>query len=134
METLSEDKTKQVARNVHYETIKSSYLKKESPSNSTKKKRSAKDVIRVVRSHTRSLQDCYKQVLKNNPSLKGKIVVRFEIDQNGVVINSSLVSSTINNPRMENCILMRVKHWRDFSSCDPSFGNITYRQKFSFGK
>ena len=133
MASVNEVKTNKIARNIQYVDVKSSYLKKQQ-SSAIKNKRLANDVIRVVRSHMRSLQDCYKQELKNNPNLKGKIIVRFVISPDGVVNNSSMISSTLNNPRMENCILMRVKHWRNFSTCDSSFGNITYRQKFAFGK
>jgi len=133
MERLNKAKTETIARNVQYEKVKSSYFRKLPQSNAVKRERSSEDVIRVVRSHMRTLQDCYKQELKNDPGLKGRIIVRFVIDPDGVVIQSSMVSSTLNSPRMENCILMRVNRWRNFPPCDPSFGNMTYRQKFAFG-
>ena len=133
MEPLNKAKTETIARNVQYEEVKSSYLSKLPQSNAVKIKRSPKDVIRVVRSHMKTLQDCYRQELKNDPGLKGRIIVRFVINPDGVVTQSAMVSSTLNSPRMENCILMRVKRWRNFPSCDPSFGNMTYRQKFAFG-
>lgn len=97
------------------------------------KKREPQEVIRVVQSHKRALQDCYKQELKNNPAVQGRIVVRFTIDPNGNVESASVVSSTLNSPRMENCIINRIQNWKDFGPCDPAFGSATFKQVFNFG-
>ncbi len=133
VEPLEPAKTKPIARNVQYEDVPSSYLSKLSRSKGDGKKRSAKDVVRVVQSHKRALQDCYKQELKYNPEIKGKIIVRFVINPDGIVTSASIISSTLKSPRMESCIINRVRRWRDFPPCDPSFGDKTYRQTFSFG-
>jgi TonB family protein len=98
------------------------------------KTRSAQDVLRIVQSHTRALQDCYKQELRYDSGINGKIVVRFTIDVDGNVKNASVITSSLNSPRMEECILNRIKRWRNFPPCDPSVGDKTYRQSFSFGK
>lgn len=132
LEPIKKARTETIVRNVHYEDVKSSYLSK-LPQSEAKRKRSSHDVIRVVRTHMKTLQDCYKQELKADSNLKGKIIVRFMINPDGVVTSASVVSSTLNNPRMENCIIARVKRWKNFPPCDSSFGNMTYRQKFSFG-
>jgi TonB family protein len=95
--------------------------------------RNAKDVVRVVQSHRRALQDCYKQELKINPKIYGKIEVRFTIDPEGKVIDASVVSSTLRSPGMEACIIHRIKNWRDFGFSDPAEGNITFKQSFNFG-
>ena len=50
------------------------------------------------------------------------------------VKDASVVTSTLNSPRMEECILNRIKRWRNFPPCDPSVGDKTYRQSFSFGE
>ena len=52
----------------------------------------------------------------------------------GTVLGASIISSTLNSPRMEECILNRIKRWRNFSPCDPAVGDKTYRQSFSFGE
>ena len=133
IQSLEKPKTETVARNIQYEEVKSSYLNKPSRSGFAGVKRNSKDVVQTVRSHMRALQDCYKQQLKKNPGLKGKIIVRFTINPAGSVIFASVVSSTFNNQVLESCIVKRVRQWRDFPPSDPSFGNNTYRQSFKFG-
>jgi TonB family protein len=134
IEQLSKVKTTSIERNVQFEEVPSSYVDKLADASTNSRIRSAQDVLKIVRNHTRALQDCYKQELKYDPAIKGKIVVRFVIDPEGVVSNASIVSSTLNSPRMEQCILTRVKGWRDFPTCDPEIGEKTYRQSFSFGE
>ncbi len=126
--------TKPVKKNLQYEEVPSSYLSKLSNSDFKDQVRSVQDVMRVVQSHTRALQDCYKQELRYDPTISGKIVVRFTIDPEGIVTNASIISSTVNSPRMEECILNRIKRWRNFPTCDPAIGKKTYRQSFSFGE
>jgi len=132
MEPLNKVKTEDISRNVLYEEVESSYPNGVSDP-SLKRKRTSSEVISVVRSHMTALQDCYKQELKNNPDLKGRVVVRFVITPEGIVSEASLVSSSLNNSWMENCLLSRIERWKDFPPCDPSYGNMTYRQKFAFG-
>lgn len=124
---------KPMKRNTAYEEVPSGSLKKLADLSLKGKTRSAREVIRVVQSHTRALQDCYKQELRYDPAINGKILVRFTIDPDGNVKGASIISSDLNSPRMEKCILNRIKRWRNFPRCDPAVGDKTYRQSFSFG-
>lgn len=134
IEPLSDVRTTSIERNIAFEKVPSSFTDRLANLSTRGKTRSAEDVQKTVRNHTRALQDCYKQELKYDPTIKGKIIVKFVIDPDGVVTNASLVSSTLNSPRMERCILTRVSGWRDFPPCDPEVGEKTYRQIFSFGE
>lgn len=134
VEPIQSVETKPMKRNMQYEEVSSSYLDKLSDANLKGKTRSVQEVIRVVQSHTRALQHCYKQELRYDPSVFGKIVVRFTVDTDGNVKNASMISSTLNSPRMEECILNRIKRWRNFPPCDPTVGDKTYRQSFTFGE
>lgn len=131
---LATAKTTKMNRTMKYENIPSSYLQKLRPQYGDGTTRSTKDVVRVVQSHKRALQDCYKQELKFNALVHGKIIVRFTVDPEGNVVRASIVSSTLNSSRMERCVLNRVRKWRNFGYCDPSIGNITYKQAFNFGR
>jgi len=95
--------------------------------------RNADHVTRVVNSHNRAIQDCFKQVLKNDPGLKGKVVVRFSVTPYGQVSSVSIVSSTIDDADMLRCIVSRISRWSDFGECDPSIGEMSYRQTYVFG-
>lgn len=134
IEPLETAKTTEMKRVVEYEDIPSENpLTKLRSGEYTGKFRNSKDVVRIVQSHRRALQDCYKQELKTNPKLYGKIEVRFSIDPEGKVVDASIVSSSLRSPRMEACIIHRIKNWRDFGYSDPAEGNVTYKQSFNFG-
>ncbi|MDZ7331311.1 MAG: AgmX/PglI C-terminal domain-containing protein [candidate division KSB1 bacterium] len=90
-------------------------------------------VTRVVMEHNRAIQDCYKQALKHQPDLKGKVVVRFFVAPDGKVTNVELISSTVDYEPMIHCILNRIRHWNDFGECDISLGTVGYRQTYVFG-
>ncbi len=90
-------------------------------------------VTRIVNSHNRSIQDCFKQVLKKTQDTKGKVVVRFSVAPNGHVSAVKILKSTIDNDRMLRCIVSRISRWRDFGECDPELGEISYRQTYVFG-
>ncbi len=98
-----------------------------------KNSRSDEHIARVVASHNRAIQDCYKQVLKHQPGLNGKIVVRLSIDIQGMVIFAEIVESTFNHPKIEQCILNRIRNWRDFGPCTPDWGVKTIKIPYKFG-
>ena len=90
-------------------------------------------VSQVVSSHNQAIQYCYNRALKRNPRLRGKIVVRFTINPQGAVKHVEIVSSTLKNRQVERCVLSRIKRWNDFGAIDPSKGDTTIRQVYTFG-
>lgn len=90
-------------------------------------------VAAVVAGHTAAIQYCYQRELKRNPNLKGKLVVRFVITPQGTVSSVTVISSTLNNPTVEGCVVQRIKRWDDFGAIDPAKGNTTFRQVYTFG-
>ena len=68
-------------------------------------------IRRVIRRHITEVKYCYEQALANNPSLGGRIQVEFTIAASGEVIASVLQSSTMGNPRVENCTVQAVRRW-----------------------
>ncbi|MDZ7372894.1 MAG: TonB family protein [candidate division KSB1 bacterium] len=90
-------------------------------------------VSAVVSSHNAAIQYCYQRALRRNPDLKGKVVVRFTITPEGTVKNVEVVSSTLNDPDVIDCILSRIRRWDDFGAIDPSLGDATFRQVYAFG-
>ncbi|MFQ5602142.1 MAG: TonB family protein [bacterium] len=87
----------------------------------------------VVVKHNKSIQYCYEKQLRRNPNLKGKVVIRFTITAQGVIKNAHIVSSTLNNRKIEQCVLSRIRRWSDFGSVEPSYGDTTIRQVYAFG-
>ena len=87
----------------------------------------------VVNGHNSAIIYCYERELKRNPTLKGKVTVRFTVGPDGHVTNVSILNSTLNNDRVERCILSRIRLWKDFKPIDPSEGSASYRQTYVFG-
>jgi len=95
--------------------------------------RSANAIHEVLLGHVSAIRYCYERELKRNPELKGKITVRITVASDGTVSNAEIVSSTMNNSRVERCILARIRLWKDFKPIDSGEGEVTFRQTYTFG-
>lgn len=96
-------------------------------------KRNQDDISAVVNQHNAAIQSCYQREVKRNPDLKGKLVVRFTISPEGKVKSVQLISSTLENDRVERCIISRIRRWDNFGAIDPSMGDTSFRQVYTFG-
>jgi len=90
-------------------------------------------VAAVVARHTSAIQFCYQREVRRHPNLRGKLVVRFAITPQGTIAGVTVISSTLNNPTIESCVVERIKRWDDFGAINPSKGNTTFRQVYTFG-
>ena len=71
-----------------------------------------KEIIRrIIRRHINEVKYCYDQALVKQPGLGGRIVVQFTIAASGVVIASTLQSSTVGSAGLENCTVLAVRRW-----------------------
>jgi len=119
-----------VAKNTELEDVSASELSKTGSKASARK---AENVTKVILSHNRTIQDCYKQALKKDPILKGKVVVRFSVNPAGSVTQVNILQSTIDYEPMLNCIVNRIRRWKDFGESELSLGMVSYRQTYVFG-
>lgn len=139
VENLGEAKDIRVDKTLEYQQVSSSNpldgLRSPTYANGSSypKRREARDVRRVVMSHYPAIQDCYTQALKRDPSLKGKVVVRFVIAPGGHVADASVESTTISNQEMLDCIVSRILRWNDFPAIDSSADNMAVKQTYVFG-
>jgi len=90
-------------------------------------------VSEVINRHNSSIQYCYQRELKQNPDIRGKLVVRFTVTPAGKVRDVKIISSTLNNARIERCVITRIKRWDDFGQIDSSQGDASFRQVYTFG-
>jgi TonB family protein len=95
--------------------------------------RNSEAIQAVLYKHVNAIRYCYERELKRNPNLKGKITVRITIAPNGHVTEVTIVSSTLNNERVERCILARIRLWKDFEPIDSADGDVTIRYSYAFG-
>ncbi len=73
---------------------------------------SKEEIARVVKANWYQIKYCYESQLRHNPKLSGKIVVQWIIAGNGFVQSAVVISSTMNNSRVENCITRRILRWK----------------------
>lgn len=66
-------------------------------------------VRRVIRSILNQIKSCYERQLRMNSSLEGKVVIRFEIVDQGRVRTASTKSTTMRNSAVESCVAARIR-------------------------
>ena len=74
--------------------------------------RAATEITEGVAKYAGQLKHIYNMELRKQSKLEGKIVVSFDIASNGEVIKVRLVSSTFNEPALENRMLAKIKGWK----------------------
>lgn len=86
-------------------------------------KRSKANIMRTIRNNMASLKYVFNRRLKEYPGLKGKITVRWDINEFGEVSNVHVVVSTYNDPIFEKAIVTKIQAW-NFGKIDIP-GDIT---------
>ena len=69
-------------------------------------------ILKVVKAHQNAIRTCYDRELQRTQGLGGKVVVRWKIDQDGLVKGARVRSSSMGNGRVEDCIIRRVARMR----------------------
>ena len=75
----------------------------------------------VIKKHMNQIRYCYQRELPKNPTLGGKIVVKFVINKTGSVSKASTKKSTMRNKAFEGCINSRFMR---FQFPEPKGGGI----------
>lgn len=60
-------------------------------------------VRRVIREHLPAIRECYEPELKKRPNLKGKLVARFMIAEDGKVASVDMADSKLPSPKVVEC-------------------------------
>ncbi len=61
----------------------------------------------VVKSRMQQIRYCYSRQLTRDPSLSGKLVVKFTIARDGTVSSAGIKSSTLADPAVGECVTSR---------------------------
>jgi outer membrane biosynthesis protein TonB len=70
------------------------------------------EVGKVIHAHMNEVRYCYDSALIRSPDVEGKLIISFAIGSKGAVTRSSVGSSSLNDPRLDDCILRRLGHWQ----------------------
>jgi outer membrane biosynthesis protein TonB len=68
-------------------------------------------LARFIKSRLKSIQGCYEKELKRNPSLKGKVMVRFTILPSGRAGEIEIEENTLGSDAVASCIRTVVRGW-----------------------
>lgn len=69
-------------------------------------------VRRVIRSILTQIKSCYERELRVKKGLEGKVVIQFEIMEQGRVRTAKTKSSSMGNPNVESCVAARIREAR----------------------
>lgn len=69
-------------------------------------------IRKVVHDHRAQIRTCYETQLSNKPSLAGKLVSAWTIDQGGSVTEAHTQETTLRDPGVESCVAAKIKTWR----------------------
>ncbi len=82
-----------------------------------------------VRARMGLIKACYENALKRNPSLKGKISIRFTILETGGIADIQAAVNSLGSPEVAACIVNTMRTWR--TQFRPS-GPVTVEYPFVF--
>ena len=69
-------------------------------------------IRKVVHDHRAQIRTCYETQLTAKPSLSGKIISAWTIDQSGAVTEAHTQESTMHDHNVETCVASKIKTWR----------------------
>ncbi len=86
-------------------------------------------IVKEIRGRIRAVTACYEAGLKRNPSIGGKLVLRFTVSTVGKVTAAEIENDTMHDDEVASCIKSRVMSWR-FPA--PSGGEVQFSYPFIF--
>ncbi len=69
-------------------------------------------VAAKIRQYKGALVACYESALKRNPSLSGKVTLRFTVNKVGKVSKAEIETDTMHDDDVNRCIIERASNWR----------------------
>ena len=69
-------------------------------------------IAREIHARRKAIGACYERALKQQPTLAGKLVVRFALAPAGTVSSVDIDEDTLRAPDVAACIRAVVLHWR----------------------
>ncbi|KAA3661790.1 MAG: hypothetical protein DWQ10_03825 [Calditrichaeota bacterium] len=73
-------------------------------------------IKKIILSNNAPILRRYKEILFLQPGLKGRLSIRFALNQTGEVVYATILNSTINAPAFENQVLTLIRQWKNFGN------------------
>jgi hypothetical protein len=68
-------------------------------------------IRRVILAHKAEIRFCYDKELQKHPDLAGKVVIGWNIGEDGRVSKAGVASDSLGNSEVANCIVNKLKTW-----------------------
>lgn len=88
-------------------------------------------IRRVIREHIREIRSCYERELQRSPDLYGKLVLEWDIEDEGRVSRVAVKSNALGNDSVAGCIMNRLKQWKFPDPPKDQIGRVVYPFVFS---
>jgi len=85
-------------------------------------------VSRVIRMRSSAVKSCYEKALRTNPSLKGKLALKFVITTSGRVGSVSVKANALGGA-VSSCVTSKLKNWR---FPQPKKGTVSFNYTWVF--
>lgn len=93
-----------------------------------------KDIVRrIVRSHINEVRSCYSKALATDPTLEGRVAVKFRVGPSGRVEDAKVESTTLPEGTVAPCVAAAVQTWKFPKPIGGGFVNVTYPFVFAPG-
>ncbi len=70
------------------------------------------EIRKTVHANIQQVIDCYESALAADPTVSGKVSIKFIIALDGTVTMAAVAETELNNPTCEACIAKAVKTWQ----------------------
>jgi outer membrane biosynthesis protein TonB len=87
------------------------------------------EVNKVIKSKLTAIKVCYEKALQKNPTLEGKLSLRFTIGTDGRVTSALIAYETLADPEVSSCVITKIKY---FVFSKPEGGSVEYLFPFVF--
>ena len=91
---------------------------------------SPEQINRVVRANQAAIRYCYEVEVQRQPNLRGRVSINWRINLQGAVTSARVAQSTLNNARVEGCMVRQIRRWQ---FPQPDGGEVVVTYPFIFG-
>lgn len=96
--------------------------------------RDYENTIATANENKKYVKQCIDRITRNDPTMQGNLVVKFNIHPEGYVIPASIrvVESDIKDMRILNCIRRTIRRWHNFPPVPYEQGEYSITQKYVY--
>ena len=88
-----------------------SFVSLDLPGTSVEEGLTKEEVGKVIHAHISEIRYCYESSMLRSSDIEGKLVLDFTIGGTGAVKTAAVKESSLNDPRLDDCILRRLTKW-----------------------